>query len=61
MKNNFNNRYQKTFYDVIVFCEETRRKFHHKNLRRWEIEHLKFNPHLKVKIIDKRYESYSKR
>lgn len=51
-----NRKYIKTVYDVVVFCEETRRKFYHKNLKRWEIEHLKFNPHLKVKIIDKRTE-----
>ena len=52
----YSKNYKKTFYDIVVFCEETKRKFYHKNLRRWEIEEIKFNPHLKVKIIDKRFE-----
>ena len=52
--NNNYNRYIKTYYDIVVFDEDSRRKFFHKDLRKWEVEAIRFNPHLKVKIVDKR-------
>ena len=58
-RNNHNKRYDnrkyvKTYYDIVVFDEDSRRKFFHKGLKKWEVEAIKFNPHLKVKIVDKR-------
>ena len=49
-----NRRYVKTYYDIVVFDEDSRRKFFHKGLKKWEVEAIRFNPHLKVKIVDKR-------
>lgn len=52
--NKYNNKKTaSTVYDVVVFCEETKRKFFHKGLKRWEVEALRFNPHLSVKIVNR--------
>ena len=62
-KNNNSHKYnnKKTTYDVVVFCEDTRRKFFHKGLKRWEVEALRFNPHLNVKIVNRNVEEYKGR
>jgi hypothetical protein len=57
--NKYNNKRTTTVYDVVVFCEETRRKFFHKGLRRWEVEALRFNPHLNVKIVNRAIQDFS--
>lgn len=55
--NDNNNGYKRSTYDVVVFCEDTKRKFFHKGLKKWEVEALRFNPHLKVKIVDRSFQN----